>query len=254
MNMSGFEWSVSTIAPEESAERILIVLLIDGSSSMKDVDTSIGTSAPKFQSVAEAVDSFFDSGLEESNPDLLHKGEVAVGVFSAVPARPVVRWKTSGSSPATPFQFIARMSKITSEAPSGGTPLGESLLEALDVIARRKSELRAAGLSHACRPMLYVLTDGQPTTDTTAAAIRALIDAEAAKKVLFFVMGIGDADQNVLAQELGEHYYPLKGRPISLTMEFLSKSAGRAIADPDADASAIHADIRDEYNDHSPFS
>ena len=84
---------------------------------------------------------------------------------------------------------------------SGATAMGAAIDLALDELAAQKKAYKDAGLEYY-RPWLFVLTDGAPTDGgvfTTAAA--RLRDAEAAKGVSVFAIGIGaNADMGMLAQ------------------------------------------------------
>lgn len=76
-------------------------------------------------------------------------------------------------------------------AASGGTPLGAALDLALDLLSRQKQAYREAGLEYY-RPWLFVLTDGEPTDGPAFAAAAARVrEAEAARGVSVFGIGIG---------------------------------------------------------------
>jgi uncharacterized protein YegL len=78
----------------------------------------------------------------------------------------------------------------------GGTPMGEAIMEALDLIKLRKQQYQANGVAYY-RPWIFLITDGAPTDEWTAAA-RAVQAAETSKSLAFFPVGVDGADFNVL--------------------------------------------------------
>jgi uncharacterized protein YegL len=79
---------------------------------------------------------------------------------------------------------------------NGTTPTGAAVMRALQEIEAQKSELRNAGIPYK-RPLLYLMSDGQPTDEweTAASACRT---AEAANKLSVFPIAVGDADVSIL--------------------------------------------------------
>lgn len=81
---------------------------------------------------------------------------------------------------------------------SGGTSMGAAVEKALDMIEARKSEYRANGISYY-RPWVFLITDGEPTDDTSNASDR-IKDAEANKRLAFFGVGVQGANMVKLEQ------------------------------------------------------
>ena len=73
---------------------------------------------------------------------------------------------------------------------NGRTPTGAAVTAALDAIEAQKSELKAAGIAYK-RPILMLMSDGEPTDDWEGAAEACKV-AEAANKATVFTIGIGD--------------------------------------------------------------
>jgi uncharacterized protein YegL len=85
-------------------------------------------------------------------------------------------------------------------AANGPTPMGAALDLALNELNAQKQAYRAAGLEYY-RPWLFVITDGTPTDGAAfdAAATRVR-DAEAAKGVSVFGVGVGSAELTKLSE------------------------------------------------------
>ncbi len=115
-----------------------------------------------------------------------------------------------------------------SEAPTlkvnGMTPMGEGITKALSRIEERKNEYRSAGISYY-RPWLFVITDGQPTDDTTEASntLKASIEK---KKVIFFGIGVQNANLDILKQISGspERVFKLQGLNFKELFQWVSSS------------------------------
>ena len=73
----------------------------------------------------------------------------------------------------------------------GLTPLGAAMRCALDEIESQKSQMRTAGVPYK-RPIIMLLSDGEPTDDWRAVAAECK-SAETAHKVNIMAIGIGDA-------------------------------------------------------------
>jgi uncharacterized protein YegL len=73
---------------------------------------------------------------------------------------------------------------------NGRTPTGAAITSALEAIEAQKAELKAAGIAYK-RPILMLMSDGEPTDEWESAA-KACKAAEAANKVTVFSIGIGD--------------------------------------------------------------
>jgi uncharacterized protein YegL len=105
---------------------------------------------------------------------------------------------------------------------TGTTPMGEAILEALDLIKLRKQLYQANGVAYY-RPWIFLITDGAPTDSwqQAAAAVRA---AEKAKSLAFFPVGVDGADFDVLKQISPRTPIKLKGLAFRELFQWLSNS------------------------------
>ena len=85
---------------------------------------------------------------------------------------------------------------------TGSTPMGQAINVGLELLRQRKGEY----VTHAIpqyRAWVFLITDGGPTDDGTAAwtqAVQNIRDGEAKKSFLFFAVGVQGANM----QKLGE--------------------------------------------------
>jgi len=106
---------------------------------------------------------------------------------------------------------------------NGTTPTGAAVTSALAAIAAQKTELKAAGIAYK-RPILMLMSDGNPTDEWENAA-DACKAAEAANKVTVFAIGIGDrADLNKLGRFSSKGAVKLKGLEFKELFVWLSAS------------------------------
>lgn len=81
---------------------------------------------------------------------------------------------------------------------SGGTPMGEAIGRAIDLVEARKQEYKANGIVYY-RPWIFLITDGEPTDEWQEAATR-VHRAEEANALAFFAVGVEGADMDVLSR------------------------------------------------------
>jgi len=94
--------------------------------------------------------------------------------------------------------------------PTGDTPMGAAIVTALDMLAERKKNYHAAGVSYY-RPWVFLITDGAPTDSWQEAASRVHAgDNNERKSFSFFGVGVHGADMGTLARICSPSRPPVK--------------------------------------------
>lgn len=106
---------------------------------------------------------------------------------------------------------------------NGTTPTGGAIMAALEAIEAQKSELKSSGVAYK-RPILMLMSDGEPTDDWVEAA-EACKAAEAANKVTVFTIGIGEeANLEILGQFSNKGALKINGLQFKELFVWLSAS------------------------------
>jgi uncharacterized protein YegL len=123
--------------------------------------------------------------------------------------------------------------EITPLMARGGTPLGEAILKAVDMIEERKQQYKQQGIDYY-RPWLFVITDGAPTDMEPGSTIwNTVVDrvhrGEAEKRFMFFAVAVEPADTATLAQIAPPSRPPVKliEKKFSAMFDWLSKSQAK---------------------------
>lgn len=99
----------------------------------------------------------------------------------------------------------------------GGTPMGEAILRATEMLRQRKAGYRAQGIDYY-RPWIFLITDGEPTDMSPGDpmwndVVQAVHGGEQAREFLFFAVAVEGADIGTLRQIAPPERPPLLLRP-----------------------------------------
>lgn len=200
------------IGIDNPEDRCAVVLVLDTSASM---------SGPRIDALNEGLRHF----REELSHDALamRRVEVAVVTFGPVQVQ-------------SDFVSAEDFWPPALEA-SGMTPMGEAVLQAIDLLSTRKAIYRRSGLNYY-RPWIFLITDGAPTDSITAARQR-IQDGEARKEFMFFAVGVEGADMPKLAELSVRDPLMLKGLAFRQLFQWLSSSLGAVSRSQLGDAPAL---------------
>lgn len=187
---------------ENPTPRVPICLVLDVSGSMDG--------AP-IKELERGVEMFFDAIKEDDIAR--YSAEISIITFGGV------------ARTALDFYSIERQ-EVPSFYANGGTPMGEAVNLALDMLEHRKSEYKNAGVDYY-QPWLVLMTDGEPTDSITSASARVK-EMVSAKKLAIFPIAIGEANMDTL-QLLSPGRPPLKLSGLNFKEFFLwlSRSVSR---------------------------
>jgi uncharacterized protein YegL len=104
----------------------------------------------------------------------------------------------------------------------GDTPMGAAILQAGDMLRKRKDQYRSHGIAFY-RPWLFLITDGAPTDDWRPAADEVRT-GEAKKAFAFFAVGTDEADFGLLKKIATRDPLRLKGFNFRELFVWLSNS------------------------------
>lgn len=158
---------------ENPAPRCPVILLLDTSGSM---------SGNPIRELNQGLISF----KEEIMNDSMARKRVEVAVIHFGPVSISNEFVTVEEY--TPSQLSA----------SGGTPMGQAIETALDLLKTRKESYKRNAIPYY-RPWIFLITDGGPT-DNWKNAAHLVHQGEESKAFMFYAVGIQGADFNVLRQ------------------------------------------------------
>jgi uncharacterized protein YegL len=172
------------------------------------LDTSGSMSGAKIAELNSGLQTF----AEELRSDAMAAKRVEVAIVTFGPVQTVQHFVTADA-----FQAPSLVA-------SGDTPMGSAIMNAVALVAERKATYKTNGIGYY-RPWLFLITDGAPTDDVTAAAA-AIREGEASKALMFYAVGVEGADINRLSRIATRQ--PLKLRSLSFRELFvwLSNSLG----------------------------
>ncbi len=144
------------------------------------LDTSYSMSGKKINELNEGLKTF----AQEIHSDAMAAKRVEVAIITFGPVQTVQDFVTADDFEA-PALVVG-----------GNTPMGSAIMEAVSIVTSRKSVYRANGIGYY-RPWIFLITDGAPTDDTSAATM-AIQEGEDSKSFMFYAVGVEDADMDKL--------------------------------------------------------
>lgn len=101
-----------------------------------------------------------------------------------------------------PFTPIEQFSPPVLSA-RGRTPMGAAIRQAIEMIEERKVHYKTLGVDYY-RPWIFMLTDGEPTdmregSEAWNETVAQIHGGERDSKFLFFAVGVGEANMDILA-------------------------------------------------------
>ncbi len=187
---------------DNSDERALLALVLDCSGSMLDDN--------KIVLLNEGLKTL--EGELKSDPIAARCGRVLVISFGG-DNKVELMGEWTDAMDFTPPTLMA----------GGLTPLGTAMRCALDEIEAQKSQMRSAGVSYK-RPIILLLSDGEPTDDWQQVATECLA-AETSHKVNIMPIGIGgQANRQILGAFSNKGALNLTGLRFKELFIWLSRS------------------------------
>lgn len=189
--------------------RYQVVLLLDCSTSMTSATVpregeSVPSVGTKFTAMCDGLSKWVPKLRED--PRLEHALDLAVITFGPGGVQ-VHRTRGDLTEPATAAEAFSSVGLfgLPVLGTGGVTPMVEAIRTALEVVRIRKTQLIDKGLQYY-RPMIWMLSDGEPTDDRgqplgmpgVADIAKTLRDQESRGMYLFFAVDVGGADQAVL--------------------------------------------------------
>ena len=111
----------------------------------------------------------------------------------------------------------------------GLTLMGAAIHKALDMIQARKAQYRANGVLYY-RPWVFMITDGEPQgepNEVMEQAAQCIKDDETNKHIVFFAVGVENANITRLSQVIVRTPLKLKGLRFTELFVWLSDSLGK---------------------------
>lgn len=180
------------------------------------LDTSGSMNGDPINELSEGMRLFYDA--VRGDETALYSAEISVVTFGGCVTR------------KADFNTLEHQSEMPEFYANGGTPMGEAVNMALDMLEQRKSEYKASGVDYY-QPWIVLMTDGMPNGDGSelSRAIQRTCDMVNERKLSVFPIGIGEeADMDVLAK-FSPKRPPLKLQGLNFREFFawLSKSVSK---------------------------
>ncbi len=198
--------------------RCAVVLLLDTSGSMHG------------KPIAELNSGLqdFDAALKSDKLASL-RVEVSIIAFGGKVRALDVAGASGGGNHEIPFN--ADQAFVTADRfhppalnANGETPMGEAVRRAIELLRERKEIYKRNGVDYF-RPWIFLITDGNPTDSGWEQSAELAKQEEQRKGVLFYAVGVENADVKTLARFSDQHQpLKLKGLAFRELFRWLSKS------------------------------
>lgn len=184
--------------------RVPVCLCLDISGSMQ---------GSPIRELNDGVKLFYDA--IKADETALYSAEISVVTFGG------------NAKCESDFSSLELQPNPPSFSATGGTPMGEAVNMALDMLEKRKSEYRDKGVDYY-QPWLVLMTDGEPNGSSSELnrAVNRTVELVKGRKLTVFPIGIGSgADMKVL-ERFSPNRKPvhLIGLNFSKFFSWLSKS------------------------------
>lgn len=171
------------------------------------VDTSTSMHGPRIDELNRGLECYRDE--LQSDPLASKRVEVAIVTFGGRVTR-LVEFVSATNFDPPKLQVI------------GGTPMGEAISVALDMIEERKNCYREQGIAYY-RPWAFLITDGEPNDHWKPVASR-IHEGEKQKSFSFFAVGVEGANMQVLEELCVRKPLWLQGMKFRELFSWLSNS------------------------------
>jgi len=178
------------------------------------LDTSGSMEGQRIKELNKGVKQF----IKEVKEDELAPYSVEIGIITVGPD---VKQKMQ----ITP---VHKIKPVSSFRASGGTPLGEAVTAALDMLETRKGEYKTEGVPYY-QPWLVLMSDGEPTDSWQDAASKSRSIAKK-KKLVVMPVGVSNANLAVLSLFSNRPAKALAGLKFKEFFAWLSASMARVAA------------------------
>ncbi len=183
---------------ENPEPRVPCVLLVDTSTSMQ---------GPRIAELNAGLETYKQELV--ADPLAAKRVEVAIVTFGGRVTR-LVEFVTAIQFEPPKLQTI------------GGTPMGEAIRIALDMIEERKNAYRDHGIAYY-RPWVFLITDGEPT-DHWKPIVSRVHAGEKQKSFCFFAVAVEGANMDVLEEICVRKPLWLQGMKFRELFSWLSNS------------------------------
>jgi uncharacterized protein YegL len=183
---------------ENPEPRVPCVLIVDTSTSMQ---------GPRMDELNKGLQAYKQELL--ADPLASKRVEVAIVTFGGRVNR-LIEFVTAADFNPPALQ------------PIGGTPMGEAISTALDMIEQRKATYRQHGIAYY-RPWAFLITDGEPN-DHWKPVISRVHNGEQQKAFCFFAVGVEGANMEVLQEICVRKPLWLQGTKFRELFSWLSNS------------------------------